>query len=100
MADLGLVYEDFADKVGDTFVIAEDGFPAIGLTLIENELLKTRHLPPNDRPPYSLIFVADTPQMLEQRLYCLDHQKMGKNVIFLVPVGKETRGFLYQALFN
>lgn len=100
MSERELVYEDFADKVGETFTIVEAGFPAVPLTLTEAELLKARHLPPNGRPPFSLIFVADTPQMLEQRLYCLAQEKMGPNTIFLVPIGRDQRGFLYQALFN
>jgi hypothetical protein len=39
MIDRQLVFEDFADKVGDIFAIGEDGIPAIALTLMEAEPL-------------------------------------------------------------
>jgi len=96
----GLTYEDFADKLDAQFVISEEGMPRVVMTLMECELHKTRQLPPSGRPSFSLIFVADTPQMLEQRLYRLEQERMGVIDIFLVPVGKAARGFQYQALFN
>ena len=98
--DKALVYEDFADKVGAHFVISEEAMPAIALALVECELIKARQLPPSGRPPFSLIFAADTPQMLEQRIYRLEQEGLGAIDLFLVPVGKDSRGFLYQALFN
>lgn len=100
MAEKGLVFEDFADKVGEIFAVAEEGLPAVALTLSEAELLKARQLPPGGRPPFSLIFTADTPQMLPQRLYRMEQERMGAITLFLVPVGKNAQGFQYQALFN
>jgi hypothetical protein len=38
--------------------------------------------------------------MLLQRMHRLKHDKMGELEIFLVPVGKNERGYLYQAVFN
>ena len=35
MTERGLVFEDFADKVNEVFVISQDGLPAIPLTLKE-----------------------------------------------------------------
>lgn len=100
MAEKSLVYEDFADKVGEVFAIVDEGVPAIALTLDDAELIQARQIPPAGRPAFSLIFSADTPQMLPQRLYRMEQEKMGAVTLFLVPVGKGERGFQYQALFN
>ena len=99
MAERVLVFEDFKDRVGDIFAIGEEGLPAIPLTLAEAEPL-TNRLPPDARPPFSLIFVGKDPRVLPQRLYRLEHQEMGALSIFLVPVGKDAEGVQYQAVFN
>ena len=95
-----LVFEDFADKVGAAFAISEDGFPAIPLTLKQAEPLNPAIGPPGVRPPFSLIFLAKDPRVLPQRLYRMQHDALGEVSIFLVPVGKDTAGVNYQALFN
>lgn len=100
MIDRQLVFEDFADKVGDIFAIGEDGIPAIPLTLIEAEPLPERMAKRGARPPFSLVFLGKDPRVLPQRLYRLEHQSMGELVIFLVPIGKDDAGVSYQATFN
>jgi hypothetical protein len=100
MPDRSLVYEDFADKVGDTFAISEDGLPAIPLTLKEAVPLNPAFGLPSARAPFSLVFTAADPRVLPQRLYRLAHKVMGELTIFLVPVGKVTDGLAYQATFN
>jgi Domain of unknown function (DUF6916) len=100
MLDRQLVFEDFADKVGDVFAIGEEGFPATPLTLVEVEALPARMAPRGARPPFSLIFLGKDPRVLPQRLYRLEHNGMGELVIFLVPIGKDADGVSYQATFN
>lgn len=94
-----LVFEDFADKVGETFSINEPDMPAIPLSLTEAQALKPSGLP-GVRPPFSLLFVARETRVLPQRLYRLEHGKLGDMTIFLVPVGKDEQGVRYQAVFN
>jgi len=100
MTERNLVLGDFSDKIGDEFVISEDGTPPIAFTLAETELLSNWNAQVVSRPPFSLIFAAKTMQGLPQRLYQLAHSKLGLIGLFLVPVGRDERGFLYQALFN
>ena len=64
MTERGLVFEDFADKVDEVFVIGQDGVPAIPLTLKEAELLNPAFAPPGIRPPFSLTFFARDPRIL------------------------------------
>ena len=99
MDDRQLVFEDFADKVGQVFAVSEENFPAIPLILTEAEPLPNR-LKPGVRPPFSLIFLGRDPRVLPQRLYRLAHDQMGQLTLFLVPVGKDAEGVSYQALFN
>jgi hypothetical protein len=38
--------------------------------------------------------------VLGQGVYPLDHEAMGAFELFLVPVGKNERGYQYEAVFN
>lgn len=100
MSDRQLVFEDFADKVEQIFVISDQDVPAIPLTLTEAELLSARLARPGIRPPFSLTFLAKDPRVLPQRLYRLEHNEMGVLQIFLVPIGKDAQGVSYHATFN
>ena len=100
MGDGLLLFEDFSDKVGQAFVINFADAQAMSLTLTEAKPLKALPLPPNGRPPFSLIFTGEAERLLAQHLYWLEHEAMGQVELFLVPVGKSPQGFLYQALFN
>ena len=99
-AEKPLVFEDFADKVGEVFAVGEPGVPAIPLTLTEATPLPARYGLPNVRPPFSLVFLGRDPRVLPQKLYRLEHAEMGAVTIFLVPIGKDAEGVSYQATFN
>lgn len=77
MTERGLVFEDFADKVDEVFVIGQDGVPAIPPTLKKAELLNRAFAPPGMRPPLSLTFFARDPRILPQSLYRMGHQELG-----------------------
>lgn len=100
MAGRSLVFEDFADKVGEVFAVSEQGVPGIPLTLREAEPLNPAFGLPGVRPPFSLIFLARDPRVLPQRIYRLEHQALGEVSIVLVPVAKDAQGVTYQAVFN
>ena len=95
-----LVFEDFADKLEQVFVISDQNVPAIPLTLAEAELLRTRAGMPGIRPPFSLVFLGKDPRVLPQRIYHMQHADLGMLEIFLVPIGKDAQGVSYQATFN
>jgi hypothetical protein len=100
MVDRQLVFEDFADKVGDAFTISEEGVPAIALTLKEAKLLNPEWGLKGVRPPFALGFLAADPRILPQRLYRLQHPRLDEVTIFLVPSGKDAEGVSYHATFN
>jgi len=100
MADRPLVFEDFADKVGDIFAISEAGVPAIPLILREAEPLNPAMAPRGVRPPFFLNFIAGDPRVLPQAIYRMEHEALGDVSIFLVPIAKDKDGVTYQATFN
>ena len=95
-----LAFEDFADRVGELFAVAEPDAPAMPLTLTGAEALPARHGLPAGRPPFSLRFLARDPRVLPQKLYRLQHAELGPLTIFLVPIAKDAQGVSYQATFN
>ena len=97
MAGEQLIFEDFEHRAGSVFKHSE---PAVALRLEEATLLPARFAAPDLRPPFSLIFIGPGDMILPQRLYQLTHEEMGEVTIFLVPIGKDQRGVLYQAVFN
>lgn len=100
MTDRPLIFEDFADKVGEVFAISEEAVPEIPLILKEAKPLNPAFGLPGVRPPFSLFLVAKDPRVLPQRIYRLAHQALGEVSIVLVPVAKDAEGVTYQAVFN
>lgn len=49
---------------------------------------------------FSLIFKGPPEPYLAQQTYALKHPTLGQIDLFLVPVGKQEDGFLYEAYFN
>ena len=97
MPERQLVFEDFADKVGDIFAISEDGVPAMPLILQEAKPLNPAFAAPGVRPPFSLQFLARDPRVLPQRIYRMEHQGLGEVSVFLVPSAKDAEGSLFAA---
>lgn len=95
-----LVFEDFADKIGEVFPICDRDVPRIPLTLTQAELQDSKWQMPGIRPPFSLVFLAQDAGVLPQRLYRMEHVRLGELEIFLVPVAKVGQAVSYQATFN
>ena len=52
------------------------------------------------RNPFSLIFLGPGSIFLEQKIYRVTHESMTEPLdIFLVPIGREGGGYLYEAVF-
>lgn len=88
----------FADKIGGAFVVDEPDLPALELTLTEVTAL--RNYAQAARAPFSLIFTAGAKRLLPQRAYWLRHQKLGRQLMFLVPIAGTKEKVTYQAIFN
>lgn len=91
--------ETFAGRAGETFDLTV-GDSTVPLTLAEVTPLPARPFPGMMRAPFSLIFRSSTPVVLPQRLYRLRNAAMGALDVFLVPIGRDVSGAVYQAVFN
>ncbi|UUL82458.1 DUF6916 family protein [Sphingomonas qomolangmaensis] len=97
MTEAMVAIERFAPCVGQAFSIgdAPDG-PA--LKLVEASPL-TAH-GNAVRAPFVLLFQSAHVPMLQQASYRLANPTAGTLDIFLVPVGRDAAGTLYEAVFN
>jgi len=68
---------------------------------IELELVQVDALPSAPgQEQLSVIFRGPIDVPLPQSIYNLEHEKLGQFGLFLVPVGMEAEGRLYEAFFN
>ncbi|HEY1011859.1 MAG TPA: hypothetical protein VGE07_04085 [Herpetosiphonaceae bacterium] len=100
---------DFAAHVHETFrlypgAVAEEPGQEPGGEPLPLELIKVAEFGPEATPKhrrgFSLLFLAPGPGHLEQRIYSLDHDSLGRLALFLVPVGPGQGGMLYEAIFT
>lgn len=90
---------DFANQANTTYELwLGDG--AMNLTLVDIRPLPTTAHAGSMRQPFSLIFRSSVRHVLPQRTYQLKNAFSGVQDIFLVPVGRDAAGVLYEAIFN
>jgi hypothetical protein len=99
-----LTVSDFNEHVNAPFRIQIEPGDSLELELIEARPIGP---PPSDpeadrRQSFSLIFRGPAARLLEQRIYPVEHPRLGTLGIFLVPLGSEDdpNGLHYQAIFN
>ncbi len=89
----------FAPRLNELFVVRLDDNDVYPLTLFE-----AAALPPGNykmaREPFQLRFRGPGPRYLDQQIHVLENEVLGPLPIFLVPIGRDGDGFLYQAIFN
>ena len=96
-----LTCADFAREAGATFRLEEDVASSVSLVLVEAaELPRRAGLPGAPRAPFTLVFRGPADPVLPQRIYALKNEALGRLGIFLVPVGRDAAGVLYEAVFN
>jgi hypothetical protein len=84
--------------VGQIFGLAYEG-GVLELLLRRAESTGTSALA-GERTGFSLEFLGPPGPLLPQRIYCLEHPRLGRLEIFLVPLGREDRGVRYEAVFG
>lgn len=96
MRDLGeLTVDHFQALHGATFRLrwADADVP---LVLEEVTSLGQR---PGHRDPFSLVFRGPADVVYPQRMHHLSNDEFGEAEIFIVPVGADQQGVLYEAVF-
>jgi hypothetical protein len=102
-----LTCEDFVPHLGETFHLTGEETGPIELTLVEAILLRPRRARrrrgpalPKMREPFSILFRGPHVPALEQRMYHVEHHKIGvMDGLFIVPVGEDQDGRQYEAVF-
>lgn len=94
-----LTAADFKSLTGNDFKLSHEQLPESGATLVEVKKLGEQ-AGPSGRTPFSLLFACDSDVEPEQSVFDIEHEKLGKQSVFLVPVGKDDRGFLLEAVFT
>jgi hypothetical protein len=91
-----LTRESFAENLNTKFRVHVESSEPLEIELIEvSERKRVR-----DVEQFSIIFRGALGFMLPQRIYRLEHERLGAFDLFLVPIARETDGFRYEAVFN
>lgn len=95
-----MAHEDFEPCLGQSFVVATSDESSIEL-----ELTQVKPLVPSDpeadlRRPFSLLFRGPTEPVLAQQLLRVENETVGELVLFLVPIGPDEKGMLYDVTIN
>ena len=53
-----------------------------------------------DRQPFSVVFVTESADVLDQQIVTLRHESLGTFALFLVPLGPKGSGVAYEAVFT
>jgi len=68
---------------------------------VELEMVSVKDLGSSVRhAQFSVMFLGPETAPLQQQTYSLEHDKLGKLELFLVPVGKDSNGVSYEAIFS
>jgi hypothetical protein len=89
----------FASRVGELFRVAIDDANTLTMRLIEVTPAGTPTRG-RRRTPFSLVFRSPPDAPLPQRIYRLRHDELGALDLFLVPIGPDDDGMLYEAVFS
>ena len=93
----------FADFVGECFHVEQESRGKLIFDLIEvsdNTGAGPNNKNSNQFDCFSILFRAPLDQPLEQNTYNFFHKKIGTFPLFIVPVGIDEKGRLYEAVFN
>lgn len=100
-------YEDFQPHINTIFSVQPDNVDGLEqeLALTLDDVVLTRYQDDNvielaGRVPFSLFFRADDSILLHQGTFTLNHDVLGEQFIFIVPVEKKDGFYIYQAVFS
>lgn len=91
-----LTQEMFAAQLNTTFRVS---FPDSGIVELRFYEVVSGHSTPTQEQ-FSLFFHGPKETNLGQGTFALEHDQLGAFPLFLVPIGPDTEGMRYQAVFN
>jgi hypothetical protein len=99
MTDLPSLAE-FQARLNEQFMVPLADHSFYPLTLIEVTALPHKSAPAIRSDPFEMKFRGPGPGYLPQQIHQLHNEALGLCPVFLVPIGRDGDGFLYQAIFN
>jgi hypothetical protein len=90
----------FDAHVGEEFKLQLADGDSLVLKLAETDTLSGATAASDQRSPFSLTFIGPADRWVEQQTHTLEHPQMGTLQMFLVPLGPDTRGMRYEAIFT
>ena len=102
MTDLSTItHEDFEPCLGQTFLVTPEGADGLELELTQVKPLGSTDLVAGVlRQSFSLLFRGPLKPLLSQQLYRMENAAIGELLLFLVPIGPNENGMLYDVTFN
>ncbi|MEL7084643.1 MAG: hypothetical protein AAF268_04005 [Cyanobacteria bacterium P01_A01_bin.3] len=97
-------FHSFASCVNEDFRLNLDNGHPIAFRLLEVKALDA-HRPLKSsiqvrQQPFSLLFSGPSQPVFGQQVFPLEHDRVGRADIFLVPVGEADSGIEYEAVFT
>jgi hypothetical protein len=86
----------FEENLNTRFWLKDERAEPYAMDLVE---LANGHSTPGQEQ-FSLRFRGDRNQVFPQRIYPMKHDSIGDFDLFLVPIGRDEAGTLYEAVFN
>lgn len=86
----------FAENLNTKFLLRTDDGNVIELELTNIRDVKSEP----HQEQFALVFSGPGSIYLPQQIYSLEHEGMGELALFLVPIGRDEKGFIYEAAFN
>jgi hypothetical protein len=91
----------YAARIGETFRLTFQDGTTLGIVLFEVQDLGTRSTPAGPLSTYSLRFRSPgEKRFAAQGTYRVEHDELDAQDIFLVPLGPDSVGMRYVAVFN
>ena len=94
-----LTYDQLSKLVGTTFHLVEKD-QRYDLPLVSAGKVMESQAARLKRNAFSLYFLGPHEPFFEQRIYRFEHEQLEPLEFFIVPVGHDAAGFLYEAVFT
>jgi hypothetical protein len=86
----------FRGQLHTRFLIRGDEGRVVEMELVE----VAERASPAGQERFSLVFRGPLDAPLAQEAHALEHDVIGGGSLFLVPIGRDERGYSYEAVFN
>lgn len=93
-----LTEAEFSKHLNTKFRVPGEHLIELELTEVKGYLSQANEQGGMER--FSAFFNGPPEPFLRQRVYALEHDRMGAFELFLVPIAKDENGFRYEAVFN